>query len=88
VNRDPGARHREYLQARADQPFGDVELATDQTLAPFSSALLTAADNLLAKADAALAGGDLPRASHFIDRAAALEYDPTRRPHPPPTPRA
>jgi hypothetical protein len=37
--------------------------------------VLTAADNLLAKADRALSEGDLQRAGHFIDRAAALNYD-------------
>lgn len=64
-----------YLHERADQPFGDVELMSGRTLAPFSRAGLTAADNLLAKADRALADGDLERAGHFVDRAVALNYD-------------
>ena len=64
-----------YFAARADQPFGDAELVSGTTLAPFSRAGLTAADNLLAKADRALAAGDLQRARHFVDRAAALAYD-------------
>lgn len=64
-----------YLQERADQPFGDVELVSGQTLAPFSRAGLTAGDNLLAKADRALTEGDLERAGHFVDRAVALNYD-------------
>ncbi len=63
------------LRKRADQPFGDVELASGRTLAPFSRAVLIAADNLLAKADRALTDGDLQRTGHFIDRAAALNYD-------------
>jgi hypothetical protein len=64
-----------YLQERANQPFGDVELISGQTLAPFSRAGLTAADNLLTKADHALAGGDLERAGHFVGRAVMLGYD-------------
>ena len=44
-----------HLRGGADQPFGDVELVSGQTLAPFSRAGLTAADNLLEKADRALA---------------------------------
>lgn len=68
-----------YLQERADQPFGDAELVSGQTLAPFSRAGLTAADNLLAKADRALADGDLERAGHFVDRAVALNYDEHER---------
>lgn len=64
-----------YFQEQADQPFGDVELISGRTLAPFSTALLTAADNLLTKADRALTDGDAERATRFIDRAAALNYD-------------
>ncbi|MGH3366207.1 MAG: hypothetical protein ACRDOY_03295 [Nocardioidaceae bacterium] len=64
-----------YFQEQADRPFGNVELMSGRALAPFSSAGLTAADNVMAKADRALAGGDLERAGHFIDRAAALNYD-------------
>jgi hypothetical protein len=64
-----------YLQEQADQPFGNVEFMSGRTLAPFSRAGLTAADNLLTKADRALADGDPERAGHFIDRAAALNYD-------------
>lgn len=76
VSGDPDASVlSEYLRKRADQPFGDVELVSGRTLAPFSRAVLTAADNLLAKADRALTDGDLQRAGHFIDRAAALNYD-------------
>ena len=64
-----------YLRDRADRPFGDAELVSGQTLAPFSRAGMTAADNLLTKADRALADGDLDRAAHFVDRAVALNYD-------------
>ena len=64
-----------YFAARADQPFGDAELVSGRTLSAFSRAGLTAADNLLAKADRALAAGDLQRARRFVDRAAALPYD-------------
>lgn len=64
-----------YLQEQAAQPFGDVELRSGRTLAPFSRAGLTSADNLLTKADRALAGGDLERASHLVDRAVMLPYD-------------
>lgn len=68
-------RMNAYFQERSDQPFGDAELVSGQTLAPFSRAGLTAADNLLAKADRALANGDLERAGHFVDRAVALNFD-------------
>jgi hypothetical protein len=64
-----------YFAARADQPFGDAELVSGRTLSAFSRAGLTAADNLLAKADRALAAGDLQRARRFVDRAATLPYD-------------
>lgn len=64
-----------YFQKRADAPFGDAELVSGQTLAPFSRAGLAAADNLLAKADRALTKGDLERARHLVDRAAVLNYD-------------
>lgn len=65
----------EYFRQRDEQPLGDVEFVSNQTRAPFSRALLAAADNLLAKADRSLADGDPDRAGHFIDRAAALSYD-------------
>lgn len=68
-------RMNAYFQQRSDQPFGDVELVSGQTRAPFSRAGLTAADNLLAKADRALADGDLERAGNFVDRAVTLNYD-------------
>lgn len=68
-------RMNAYFQEQADQPFGNVELISGRTLVPFSRAGLTAADNLLTKADRALADGDPERAGHFIDRAAALNYD-------------
>lgn len=68
-------RMNAYFQERSDQPFGDVELVSGQTRAPFSRAGLTAADNLLAKADRALADGDLERAGNFVDRAVTLNYD-------------
>lgn len=64
-----------YFEEQADQPFGNVELMSGRTLAPFSRAGLTAAENLLTKADRALTDGDPERAGHFIDRAAALNYD-------------
>ena len=64
-----------YFQEQADQPFGNVELVSGRTLAPFSRAGLTAAENLLTKAERALADGDRERASHLIGRAAALNYD-------------
>lgn len=65
----------EYLRKRADQPFGDVDLVSGRTLAPISRAALIAAENLLAKADRALADGDPRRAGRFVNRAAALHYD-------------
>ncbi|MGL5810325.1 MAG: hypothetical protein ACRCYQ_10300 [Nocardioides sp.] len=55
-----------------DQPFGDFELASNRTLQSFSRAGQQAADNLLSKADRALADGDLERARGFVDRAARL----------------
>lgn len=64
-----------YFQEQADEPFGNVGLVSGRTLAPFSRAGLTAAENLLTKAERALADGDRERASHLIGRAAALNYD-------------
>ena len=64
-----------YFQEQAEQPFGNVELVSGRTLAPFSTAALTAAENLLTKAERALADGDLERASHLVGRATALDYD-------------
>ena len=64
-----------YFQELAGQPFGHVELVSGRTLAPFSRAGLSAADNLLAKADRALAEGDELRAARYVDRAVALNYD-------------
>ncbi len=65
----------EYLRKAADQPFGNTDFVSGETLAPFSRSLLEAAKNLLTKADRALAEGDLERAARFIDRACALNYD-------------
>jgi hypothetical protein len=64
-----------YFQEQPDEPFGNVRLVSGRTLAPFSRAGLTAAENLLTKAERALADGDLERASHMIGRAAALDHD-------------
>ena len=64
-----------YLQQRADQAFGNAELVSGRTLDPFSRAGLTAAGNLLTKAERALADGNPERARHMVDRAAALSYD-------------
>jgi hypothetical protein len=44
--------------------------------------VLIAADDLLAKANRALTDGDLQRAGHFIDRAAALNSDEHEQPAP------
>jgi hypothetical protein len=65
----------DLFPTRAEHPFGDLEYVSGRTRAPFSRALLAAADNLLAKADRALTNGDPDRARLFIDRAAALDYD-------------
>jgi len=64
-----------YLAERANQPFGDTALASGRTLKPFSDAGLTAAANLLGKAERALAAGDLERATHFVGLAVKLPYD-------------
>ena len=69
----------DFFRTRAGHPFGDLEFVSDRTRAPFSRALLAAADNLLAKADRALTNGDSDRARHFIDRAAALDHDEHER---------
>lgn len=69
----------DFFRTRAEHPFGDVQYVSGRTRAPFSKALLTAADNLLAKADRALTNGDPDRARHFVDRAAALNYDEHER---------
>jgi hypothetical protein len=60
---------------RAGLPFGDVELVSERTLAPFSEASRAAADNLLRKAADALARGDRERTERFVQRAVALPYD-------------
>ncbi len=70
---------RDFSRTRAEHPFGDIEYVSGRTREPFSRALLAAADNLLAKADRALTNGDPDRARHFIDRAAALNYDEYER---------
>ena len=64
-----------YLRERADRPFGDTELVAGQVLKPFSEAGMAAAENLLAKAERALAERDQERARQFVHRAAALRYD-------------
>lgn len=69
------ARFAELMAARADTPFGDVELVSGRTLQPFSVAGHRAADNLLAKALRALEAGDPERARVLVDRAARLPYD-------------
>jgi hypothetical protein len=69
----------DFFRTRAEHPFGDLEYVSGRTREPFSRALLAAADNLLAKADRALTNGDPDRARHFIDRAAALNYDEHER---------
>lgn len=75
VPESPDAAMSEYLSRLIDRPLGAVEVRSGQTLSPFSSALIAAADNLLDKADRALAAGDVRRATRLIDRAAALPYD-------------
>lgn len=80
MSEEPGASPvSDFLRTRAEHPFGDVQYVSGRTRAPFSRALLTAADTLLAKADRALTNGDPDRARHFIDRAAALDYDEHER---------
>lgn len=69
----------DFFRTRAEHPFGDLEYVSGRTRAPFSRALLAAADNLLAKADRALTNGDPDRGRHFINRAAALDYDEHER---------
>ena len=64
-----------YFAERANQPFGDTELVSGQTRSRFSKGKQAAADNLLAKADRALAAGDQERVRLLVDRAAALAYD-------------
>ena len=60
---------------QGQRPFDDVVLASRLALAPFSRAGLGAADNLLVKADRALAEGDLDRSANLVRRAATLNYD-------------
>jgi hypothetical protein len=69
----------DFFRTRAEHPFGEVAFVSNQTRAAFSRALLAAADNLLAKADRSLTKVDPDRARHFIDRAAALNYDEHER---------
>lgn len=68
-----------FFRQQADQPLGDVQFASGRTLAPFSRAGLMAAENLLVKAERALAEGDLERMNHFVDRATKLNYDEHER---------
>lgn len=66
---------QDYLAKQADQPFGNVELISGQTLQPFSFAGQEAARNLLDKARRALDEGDPDRAEKFVRRAARLPFD-------------
>lgn len=76
MDQDSASRRMDaFLRSRADQPFGDTDLVSGQALSPFSRAGMEAADNLLRKAQRALATGDLERAFHFVERAVALPYD-------------
>lgn len=68
-----------YLAARADQPFGDVEMISGRTLQPFSIAGQQAARNLLDKAIRALEARDVDRARRLVDRAARLPFDDHER---------
>lgn len=66
---------RYYFAEREDQPFGDVEAVSGQTLQPFSWASHQGARNLLDKAGKALAADDHARARSLVDRAVGLPYD-------------
>lgn len=65
----------EWYRKQSDRPLGDAQLASGRTLAPFSQALRSGAENLLVKAVEALDVGDDRRASDLIHRAVNLPYD-------------
>lgn len=71
----PASLARQLIAAERSRPLGAVQLVSGRTLQPFSRALHDAADNLLVKASAALEEGDEERATRYVSRAAALQYD-------------
>jgi hypothetical protein len=82
VNADPLRELDRYFAARADAPFGDLELASGRTLQPFSIAGQRAASNLLIKASRALDSGEPERARAYVERAVRLPYDRHEQSHP------
>jgi hypothetical protein len=78
----PASLLRQLLAAERSRPLGDAQLVSGWTLQPFSQALRTGADNLLAKAAVALEEGDEERAWRYATRAAALQYDEHEEVHP------
>ncbi len=63
------------LAEQANQPFGDIEIQSNKTLAPFSAAGRKAAENLLSKAQRALGNDEPERAKSYINKAVQLPYD-------------
>jgi hypothetical protein len=59
----------------AEGRFGPLQRRSGRLLNEISTAQLTAAENLLAKAARSLSAGDLARAERLIDRAAQMPYD-------------
>ena len=63
-----------YLRAQSSRAFGDVASVSGRTLQPISIGLMTAADNLLAKALREWRS-DRARAMRYVDRAVKLPFD-------------
>lgn len=78
----PASLFRQWLGAERSRPLGDAQLSSGRTLQPFSRALHLRADNLLAKASAALVDGNEERCTSYASRAAALPYDEHQETHP------
>ena len=63
-----------YLRAQSSRAFGDLASVSERTLQPISIGLMTAADNLLAKALRDWRS-DRARAMRYVDRAVKLPFD-------------
>lgn len=63
-----------YFRAQSSRVFGDVASVSGRTLQPISIGLMTAADNLLAKALREWRS-DRVRAMRYVDRAIKLPFD-------------
>ncbi len=82
VETNPLSEIDRYFAARADTPFGDVDMASGRALQRFSIAGQRRAANLLLKATRALDDDDPERARAYVERAVRLPYDRHEKNHP------